>query len=372
MAISYNNLQSAINTTTLVGYTPPSLTDSCLVVIVTSEDVGNNDPITNISFGGVNLTEGVIAHSVVGSNAQDVAIFYLVNPLSASGDISVTGSQRQSIIAMTLDGVDQSSPIDTTGVAEVASTTDLSVSATTSNSNSFAVSGVVGDNTSNVLTLTTGTKIISLTPSSASSAAAVSTQASAGLFSHDWVSSASVTRGASAVVAFSEVSSGSGIEGDITQTTASFTQSASGAVVSNITGTITQTTQSFTQSALGVITSANFSGSINQITSSFEQSATGVVTSLGIVGSISQELSSFTQSGHGLVISNTSGIIEQTTGSFTQESTCLIITPVEGLINQTVSSFTQSANGQVPASWTDKPAAATNWTDKTKVTTIWS
>ena len=211
MAITYNNLQSAINTTTLSSYTPPSLTDACLVVIVTSEDIGDNDPITSITFGGVSLTIEVIAHSLVGTNAQDVAIAYLLNPSTTSGNIVVSGSERQSIIALTLDNVDQASPIDATGTREVSSGTDLEVSAATTNANSFVVSGAVGDNDANVLTLTTGTKIISLTPSSASSAVAVSTQAISGTFSHDWVSDMSLFRAASALVAFNVEAGGGGI-----------------------------------------------------------------------------------------------------------------------------------------------------------------
>jgi len=208
MAITHNNLQSAINTTTLSSYTPPSLTDSCLVVIVTSEDIGNNDPITGITFDSAPMVEGVISHHVKGSSAQDVAIFYLVNPGTSSGDIVVSGSERQAIIAITLDNVDQSSTVDATGTAGFDSGTSLSVSATTLNNDSFAVSGACSARTSNVLTVTTATKIISLFPSSATSAVAVSTQATAGLFTHDWVGDVELTRAASAVIAFNLAAGG--------------------------------------------------------------------------------------------------------------------------------------------------------------------
>lgn len=208
MAITHNNIQSNVDATTLSAYLPPSLTDACLVVTITSEDIGNNDPITSVTFGGVAMIEGVISHSVVGGNAQDAAIFYLLNPSVSAGDIVVSGSERQSIVAMTLDNVDQTTPTDGSGVKEISSGTDLSVSSTTANANSFALSVAVGDNTSNVLTLTTATKLISLTPTSGSSAVAVSTQASSGFFTHDWQSSNSLFRAASALMSFNEQGGG--------------------------------------------------------------------------------------------------------------------------------------------------------------------
>ncbi len=284
MAITYNNLQSAINTTTLSSYTPPSLTDACLVVIVTSEDIGDNDPITSITFGGVSLTIEVIAHSLVGTNAQDVAIAYLLNPSTTSGNIVVSGSERQSIIALTLDNVDQASPIDATGTREVSSGTDLEVSAATTNANSFVVSGAVGDNDANVLTLTTGTKIISLTPSSASSAVAVSTQASAGAFSHDWVSDMSLFRAASALVAFNVEAGGSGIS--LTGTTPS---SSYNAISSNISLTgevvVSGTTTNYSYSS--VSSSVLLTPSIDIIGSTTSYSYDSVNGSIDLSGLIS-------------------------------------------------------------------------------------
>ncbi len=373
MAITYNNLQSAINTTTLSAYVPPSLTDSCLVVIVTSEDVGNNDPITGITFGGVSMVEGVIAHSVVSTNAQDVAIFYLVNPSTSSGNIVVTGSERQSIIAMTLNNVSQSSPIDDTGVREVSTGKDLAVSGVTTNANSFAVSGCVGDNTGNILTLTTGVKIISLEPTSAPSAAAVSTISTAGAYSHNWVCDDNLNRAASAIVAFNlETGGGGGISGTITQTAQSFTQSLSGSVVNSYTGTITQNTQSFTQSASGSITSEPITGVINQTVTAFTQSALGDVVSSGISGAINQTASAFTQSATGSAVLNISGVISQTVSAFTQSLSGTVAEQISGTINQTVSSFTMSAVGKIPASWVDKLPANTTWADQTAISTIWT
>ena len=58
MAITVNNLQTSATDT--LAYAPASVTDSCLVVLVSSEDVAGNEPITGISFGASAMTVEVI------------------------------------------------------------------------------------------------------------------------------------------------------------------------------------------------------------------------------------------------------------------------------------------------------------------------
>ncbi len=72
MSVTVNNLQST-NTDTL-SYTPSSVTDSCLVVFVSSEDVGNNEPITAVSFGSTAMTVEVVGKGVLGSNTNEIAV----------------------------------------------------------------------------------------------------------------------------------------------------------------------------------------------------------------------------------------------------------------------------------------------------------
>lgn len=346
MTITYNNLQSDTDTTTLLSYTPSSVSDACLVVLVTSEDVGNDNPITGVDFGGVAMTEGVIAHSVVGTNAQDVAIFYLVSPGASSGNIVVSGSQRQSIIALTLDNVDQSSPIDSTGVRLVSSGTDLSVSSTTTNNNSFAVSGAVGDNSSNILTLTTGTKIISLTPSSASSAVAVSTQASAGAFDHDWSSSDGLNRAASAVTTFNLA--GGGVTVTATEILNSFVDASNVNVDYNVSLLVTESFKQFTDS-----------------------SAVSIESAESVTLSVTESFNKFIDSSSVNTSKQVSLAVTEILKSFEDGSNISIAKDVSVQVTEIMASFTDNSSVRLPANWNNKPVAVTSYTVKTPSTTIW-
>lgn len=348
MAITYNNLQSAINSTTLSAYVPPSLTDSCLVVIVTSEDVGNNDPITGITFGGVSMVEGVIAHSVVSTNAQDVAIFYLVNPSTSSGNIAVTGSERQSIIAMTLDNVSQSSPIDDTGVREVNTGKDLAVSGVTTNANSFAVSGCVGDNTGNILTLTTGVKIISLGPTSAPSAAAVSTISTAGAYSHNWVCDDNLVRAASAIVAFNLETGGGGISATVTEVLNSFTDTSNINIDYNVSAIITETLNSFGDTSVISVTS-------------------GQVVNL----TVTETLSAFTDVSNINVSANIELLVTEVLNSFLDGANVTIAKDITLQVTEVFNSFADNSSVRLPANWVDKIKVTTTYTTQTPVSTTW-
>ena len=117
---------------------------------------------------------------------------------------------------------------------------------------------------------------------------------------------------------------------------------------------------------------SGISGAITQTTQSFTQSASGSITSEPITGVISQTASAFAQSATGSAVLNISGVISQTVSAFTQSLSGTVAEQISGTINQTVSSFTMSAVGRVPASWIDKLPANTTWADQTAISTIWT
>lgn len=115
MAITVNNIATPVVGKTISGYTPTSITDSMLIVVVTSEDVSNDDPITAVTHGSDSLTLAVHGEHLA-TSAQDADVWYRINPSTSSGDITVTGGNtgRTCVHAMTLGGVAQESPIDVT------------------------------------------------------------------------------------------------------------------------------------------------------------------------------------------------------------------------------------------------------------------
>ena len=202
MAITVNNLQSTGNDTLL--YTPSSVTDSCLVVLVSSEDIDDNETITAIKFGSTTMTLEVIGSTELAS-AQDIAIAYLVNPGTSAETITVTGGQhdRMGVVALTLDNVDQTTPVDVShGSFSTSTSSTVSTTATTSNDNSFIVSGVTAALDSVSLSVVGATEILEYAPPSSKTAVATSTQVTAGTYSHDYTSTATV-RLPAASIAFS-------------------------------------------------------------------------------------------------------------------------------------------------------------------------
>lgn len=211
MAITVNNLQSSVNDT--LAYTPSSVADSCLVVLVSSEDVGDNEPITAISFGATPMILEVIGEGILGSNSNDLALAYLLNPGTASQTITITGGQhdRMGVAALTLNDVDQTTPIDTSdGSFETTAMTVVPTSSTTSNNDSFVVSGTTtSDNTFSV-SVTGATEILEFNPPSSKMGIATSTQVTAGTYTHTWTATVA-GRMASASIAFNIVGAIGGI-----------------------------------------------------------------------------------------------------------------------------------------------------------------
>lgn len=212
MAITVNNLQSA--STDTLSYTPPSVADSCLVVFISSEDVSPLTPITGVNFGATPMVLEVIGNGVLGVNSNDVAIAYLINPGISAQTITVTGGQhdRLGIAAITLDNVDQISSVDASnGSFETTIIATVSTSSTTTNSNSFVVSGgVTGDNLAS-MSVVGGLEILEFTPPSSKMAIATSTQLVAGVYDHTWTSTIA-GRTAAASIAFNLAGGGGGFQ----------------------------------------------------------------------------------------------------------------------------------------------------------------
>lgn len=201
MAINILNIQSSITDTLL--YTPSTSTDTCLVVSISSEDVGNDEPITAISFGATSMTLEVIGEGILGSNANDIAIAYLVNPGTTQQTITVTGGQhdRMGVAALTLDNVDQTLTVNVSdSTFNTVAITAITTSATTTKNDCKIISAAVGPETGTFLTVG-ATKIVDVTPPSSRLAVAESTKSTAGVYSHDWVLSVA-GRCASASIAF--------------------------------------------------------------------------------------------------------------------------------------------------------------------------
>lgn len=126
-APAVNNIQTTSSSLTL-SYTVPTVTDGRLVVMVGIEDVGNNNPITGVTFGAASLTQDADAVSVVGSNANRMAVWSLASPTSGTDTITISASnERIGIIAFTLSdcGAKTDSDTDVVGGSGSTMTTDV-------------------------------------------------------------------------------------------------------------------------------------------------------------------------------------------------------------------------------------------------------
>lgn len=142
MTITANNWQAHNGSS--FSYTPSSVSNAVLVAFAYSEDVGNDSPITGMTFGGTGMTAGPLAESVLGSNSNDVGMFYLASPGTSAATLAVTGGSgegRIKIIAVTLGGTATLS-IDGSGTATVSSGTSIS-DALTASASGMALSGIV-------------------------------------------------------------------------------------------------------------------------------------------------------------------------------------------------------------------------------------
>src|SRR5579872_1762484 len=137
-SIILNNIQS---TSATVSSSPYQITisnvnagssNNLLVVGISA----NNNAVKSVTYGGVSLTREVSSF-----NNNDAEFWYLVNP-TGTGNVVVTmaGSTSAVVGVYSFSGVDQTTPIPTSATNHNSATgTNLSVSITTANSNSWVL-----------------------------------------------------------------------------------------------------------------------------------------------------------------------------------------------------------------------------------------
>lgn len=386
MATSINNVQTAAASATL-SYTPSSVSDSVLVVCIASEDVGNDEAITGITFGASGLTLGTISHSVNGSHANDTVIAYLVNPGTTTQTITVSGGQldRLSIVAMTLGGIDQTAPLNVQDTSEsnAAFVTSLSTSATTTEDNCLVISS---RNHADDSTLTpTGCAQVAQQVVATTIAHAVgqSTQASAGTYTHTWVASSSQSRAAISSIAFNEAAAGA----TYTLTTASGTFPYAGASASlSVNRKITVGSGSYSYSGTDIDLSYTPVGGPTYTleTGSASYQYNGTPTGLLAHRAIPAESGSYSYQGTSMAFKLTRKLLaESGTYSYTgtsaafKASRAIILTPgVFTYVGVDVKLSLPSELWQYPSNvatdWESTKDCTTSWADQPIMTTTWT
>lgn len=148
MAIAYDNATggSATATNTLTySHTTGTLTDGVLIV-----GVGyflKSASITGITYGGVAMTKRLRYDD--GTRQATAEVWYLANPASGANNVVVTKSEATaglSSVALTLSGVDQTTPIEADNGGNVAfgSHTTHSTTVTTATANAWVVDSLFG------------------------------------------------------------------------------------------------------------------------------------------------------------------------------------------------------------------------------------
>lgn len=192
MAITVNNVQSSTSKT--LSYTPSSVSDAVLVVCPVSEDLSSNEPFTDVDFGGTSLTQGATGSASGSGHNNRSAVYYLTNPGTSTLTITVTGGEsgRTGFVALTLGGVNQSTPVDVSDSTSVGTSGSapysVSTSATTANDNSLVVSCLSGSlGVGGTLGLSGGT-IQADTPvgGTVDMGCGTSTESPAGTYTHTW------------------------------------------------------------------------------------------------------------------------------------------------------------------------------------------
>ena len=304
MSITRNNIQTS-STDTLV-YTPPNVTDSCLVVLVSSEDVGDDKPITGVSFGTTEMILEVTGKGINGSNSNNISIAYLVNPSTTSQTITVVGGQhnRMGIVAVTLDNIDQLTPVNVSnGSFNTVAVSSFPTSATTTANDCYVISGGAGESNIGDLSVTGAVEFIELTPYSSILAAADSTQAESGTYNHVWVTGYLAGRYASASIAFNlATSAGKDITGSLNEQLDNNILSASGIIGQSINGSLSVNIEDSTLDGIGVIGQAiigilsvtqepnilEANGLIGEITGTLSVvNVDNTLSAFGIIGTIS-------------------------------------------------------------------------------------
>lgn len=150
-----NNLQtlreeSNASSYTLASYAPTSGAGRVLVVRAAILRTTDASTTLTATFGGTSMTEAVsMTDTSGGARFYRVAIFYLVSPSTAAADIVITAGttvQGAIIVAVTLLGVDTSSPLGATDTDSVASATNSTLALTGCAADSLVLAIVESNN----------------------------------------------------------------------------------------------------------------------------------------------------------------------------------------------------------------------------------
>lgn len=136
---------STVSATHVVG----SLTSGVLFAIITVQDSNNaNFPVISCSYGGVAMTQ-VRTDMALSPDNVGSAIYQLVSPNAGSANITVVTTGNLGNIAVcgiSLEGVDQTTPVDTSG-GTAQTNTNPSVIITTQSDNAWILSGCCAEAT---------------------------------------------------------------------------------------------------------------------------------------------------------------------------------------------------------------------------------
>ena len=205
MAIGVTNVQTSVSAS--FSYTPDSVTDSVLVVVVSSESTGN-EAITGMTFGATAMIQAVQEDSINFSPVNRLAIFYLKDPGTSAETIDVTGPlNRIGYTAMTLSNVDQTTPLDASASKDdITTVNNIDLNITTTNDGSLIIAANT-TNASPVRSTAQGSQveISDFDPSSSSHSVSREIKVTAGLENQGFNLDTSVSEVIICLAAFNEV-----------------------------------------------------------------------------------------------------------------------------------------------------------------------
>ena len=173
-----------------------------LVVCSATEDTvaAADTPVTGITYNSIALTK--VDAQAWGSGTESVELWYLLNPATGSNTVSITYtgvSFAQVGIASSYYRVAQSNQTDANNKAQGSATTDISVTVTTVNENSWVVDCAMDQASSHTIAVAGGdqTQLQNLTAGGSLRAGSsyLSNKSPAGSAVMNWTSSANATFG---------------------------------------------------------------------------------------------------------------------------------------------------------------------------------
>lgn len=386
--ITTNNIVTANNDD--FSYTPSTVTDACLVLCVSNET--NTTHISAPTFGGVAMTLGA-SDIQTGGYDTEAFIYYLVNPGTSAGTISVTGENRDAYTVLTLDNVDQTTPIDATGTAATTGNTAAVASVTTATDGAMIIAQGTGSSNAGTATADgTQTEIADFLDTSSIHVTSEELRATAGAVNQGFTYTNSQDRQVTVGVAFKN--SGGIPTTDVSITGVSATGSVgSVSVQADITTSLTGVTATGAVGSLVVqmdadapVVGVQGTGAAGEVTTSTASIITAPITGVsatGQVGTLNTQVdASFPLTG---VVAN--GAIGALTVSISGSATALV-TGVSATGQIGTLFIPQDANaaltgvtatGQIgtliasiAGNWTTQPENTTSWSTTAEDGTTWS